>query len=98
MLDSGYEPNYNSAGRGGNVATGQTPWLQGNWESLGYVTDIAELEPGDVAINSGRTHTFLYIGEVEGFEDPVASASLDERAPMSGEERPGSNIEWFRKR
>ena len=98
MLDSGYEPNYNSAGRGGNVATGQTPWLQGNWESLGHVSDIAELEPGDVAINDGRSHTFLYVGEVEGFAEPVASSSLDERAPMAGEERPGSNIEWFRKR
>ena len=80
--------------------------------SLGVaISDESDLTPGDVAFSGcyGSTlesidceHTYLYIGEVEGFETHIASASYSERgnarAPMSGYEGiVRSDIVWFHK-
>jgi hypothetical protein len=102
MIDSGFEPNYNFAGKtsagAGKVSTGQITWLTANWEKLS-VTDTHNLKPGDVAVNSGRTHTFVFVGSVPGFNSQVASASEDRRAPMAGRENiDDSALEWYRKK
>lgn len=99
VRDSGYEPHYNYDGKGGPTST-QEAWMKENWEHLGSSSEISEgsLQPGDVAINSG--HTFIYVGDVDGFNAKIASASLDERAPMADNQQsptqPGYN--WYRKK
>lgn len=99
LRDSDYEPGYNYDGKGGPTST-QEKWMQENWEAIGSSTSISEstLQPGDVAINSG--HTFIYVGDVDGFGAKLASASLDERAPMADTQQsplqPGYN--WYRKK
>ena len=101
MIDSGYEPRYNSSGKGG--ATGQSPdddsfqwgWLDKNWKKINP-SSTKDLQPGDVAINGH--HTFLYVGEIDGFDGVFASASLGQRAPMAD---PQTSIDkdftWYRK-
>lgn len=103
MIDSGFEPNYNYGGKGGNVATSQIKWLQANWTMLS-ISSTSELQPGDVAVNTGRTHTFMFVGSQPGFGSQVASASFSTsgrgwRAPMAGKEQIiASNIEWYRQK
>lgn len=99
MRDSGYAPSYNSDACN---TTCQYNWLKANWTSLGMATSIstADLQPGDVAVRYG--HTFMWVGEQPGFEYPIASASLCQRAPMAGKEDPldhnHNGFEWFRKK
>lgn len=99
IRDSNYDTGYNYDGKGGNTPI-QEKWMKENWQSLGASSSIdpATLQPGDVAINNG--HTFIYVGEVEGFQSKIASASLDERAPMADTAQqptqPGFN--WYRKK
>ena len=105
MLDSGYEPGYNNAGKGGATAT-QLQWARENWQLVGRGNTLSTIDllPGDVAFrvtSSGANdgHTFMYVGTQAGFGDDIASASLDTRAPMAGRENPLSNdIEWYRKK
>ena len=100
LTDSGHEPGYNYNGRGGNTVS-QYKWTQENWETLGQGNEInvADLRPGDVA-NDENNHTFMWIGPVEGFQPTnIASASLDDRAPMAGQENPTeAKWTWFGKR
>lgn len=99
VRDSGYDKGYNSNGKGGNTSA-QESWLKQHWQSLGTSSSISagKLQPGDVAINS--THTFIYVGDIPGFEGKIASASWDERAPMADNQQsptqPGYN--WYRKK
>lgn len=98
MIDSGFEPAYNTNGKGGDTVAQKT-WAQNNWQQIS-VSSTADLQPGDVAFTPG--HTFLYVGDVPGFESNVASASLDKRAPMAGKEgilkdHNGVSVVWFRK-
>ncbi len=102
MIDSGFEPNYNYAGKlsdgAANVASGQLPWLQANWQPVN-VASTADLRPGDVGVNSGATHTYVYVGQVPGFSKPIASASNGERAPMaSGANTMDPDYSWYRKK
>ena len=106
MLDSGYEPKYNSSGKGGFTGSPGDPntqwgWLDTNWQKVN-VSSTKDLEPGDVAINS--SHTFMYVGEISGFNDVFASASYSTsgsgRAPMAGQGdamTPGK-YNWYRKK
>ena len=89
LQDSGYDPNYNDE----KCRTGcQEKYVKRQgWES---VTDTNQLQPGDVAFTDG--HTWVYVGEVPGFESVVASASLDERAPMAGHEGV-EGARWYHK-
>lgn len=99
VRDSGYEKGYNYDGKGGPTST-QEAWMKQHWQPLGGSSSITEgkLQPGDVAINA--SHTFIYVGEVAGFKAKIASASLDERAPMADNQQsptqPGYN--WYRKK
>lgn len=96
MIDSGFEPRYNYNGKGGATPT-QKQWLDENWESLGSVSSTSDLQPGDAAWQPG--HTFMFVGDQPGFETPIASSSLCQRAPMAGKESiSGSGIVWYRKR
>lgn len=98
LIDSGFEPNYNFAGKigaGAGYTVIQEKWLRQNWEQIS-ATDASDRQPGDVAIN--ETHTYLYVGEGV-FASKVASSSLDERAPMQGREGVTDNsFRWYRKR
>lgn len=103
MIDSGYEPDYNSSK---GATTAQRAWLDQNWQNLGSGSsiDTATLKPGDVAMKPG--HTFMFAGtNIDGFGTAtagwkgVASASLDERAPMAGlESITDSSVTWYRKK
>lgn len=97
--DSGYDKGYNYEGKGGPTST-QAEWASKNWQTLGESSGIDEstLQPGDVAINA--SHTFIYVGDVDGFEAKIASASLDERAPMAdtAQQATQPGFTWYRKK
>lgn len=107
VVDSGFDPTYNHNGKisdGASTTPTQQAWLISNWESLGNAASInvADLEPGDVAIKSG--HTFIYVGVIEGFDSDRASASIGGdsgsswRAPMAGKESlVDAEYTWYRK-
>lgn len=103
MINSGFEPNYNYGGvksaGASNVAIGQKPWLDANWELIGRVNSTSELQPGDVAIKVNLAHTYVFVGDISGFANKTASASLDERSPMSsGDNVTDSDFVWYRKK
>ena len=115
MQESGYDTNYN--GCGSNVAT-QEYWIRegdgaANWEWLNpneESMDAGDLQLGDVAFVgdytggciAGGDHTFMFIGNLDGYETNIASASYtapgntNGRAPMSGYESV-SGVRWYRK-
>lgn len=98
VIDSGWDSEYNHAGKGGPTGT-QEDWAKNNWTTLGSGSsvDTASLQPGDVAFSPG--HTFIFVGDIPGFGEKIASASLCERAPMAGKESPiASNVTWYRKK
>lgn len=107
MRNSGYEKGYNHNGKGSY--TGLSPsesktqwkWLQDNWDKINPRT-TGDLQSGDVAINS--SHTFMYVGKIDGFNSEYASASWNTgggpgRAPMAGNESIAiSGFTWYRKK
>ena len=103
--NSGLEPNYNDTK--GNT-DGQEAWVKKHgWELINdtpdTVVDTSLLQPGDIAFSRG--HTFIYVGEIPGFNSVIASASYSDvgagRAPMAGREDltfgNGSIVRWYRK-
>lgn len=106
LQDSGFAPDYNS---GGENTFGQENWVKSHgWTLLNGSSsspiDSSILQPGDVAFTNG--HTFVYVGEISGFESNIASASYGTslaRAPMAGTEnlikqgRTGEIVRWYRK-
>lgn len=104
LIDSGFEPDYNYSGKGGNTDY-QLKWLKANWQELGRGNkiDAADLQPGDVAIvvypSGDAHHTFVFVGDIKGFSSNIASASQCQRAPMAGaESKTGSDVIWFRRK
>ena len=99
IRNSGYDEGYNYQGKGGPTST-QERWMKENWHHIGSSTIVKpeELQPGDVAINAA--HTFVYTGEVDGFGSKIASASLDERAPMAdtNQQPTQAGYNWYRKK
>ena len=104
VQNSGLEPNYNDY-RGPTDA--QEAWVKShNWQlindSASTKVDTSLLQPGDVAFSSG--HTFIYVGEIPGFNSVIASASYSThgagRAPMAGKENltfgNGAIVRWYR--
>lgn len=102
--DAGYNPQKSNTGP-------QEDYVKANWTALngsGEVIDTSTLQPGDVAFTTG--HTFIYVGEIEGFDSTIASASYDStspygwaRAPMAGREgleknNDGEIVRWYRKK
>lgn len=103
MVDSGFEPNYNHAGKisqGAGTTTTQRAWAESNWNLLKRGSEInpADLRPGDVAFSPG--HTFVYVGSVPNFDSHIASASVEIwRSPMAGHESiTASDVTWYRKK
>ena len=96
--ESGYLPDYNFGGKGGNVDS-QYDWAVANMTLLndGQSIDTSKLQPGDIAIQFDHEHTFIYVGDIPGFNSKIASASMCERAPMAGTESLDGNY-WFRKK
>lgn len=104
MIDSGFEPNYNYGGSlaaGAGTTIAQEAWLKSNWTKINPATS-KDLQQGDVAINAD--HTFVYVGDIPGFNSKVASASVSFtgaswRAPMAGHETPADpSFNWYRKK
>lgn len=103
IVDSGFDKTYNHGSLikdGAGYTPIQYAWLRENWQSLGMGSsiDTATLQKGDVAIRAG--HTFIYVGDIPGFGSKLASASLDERAPMAdtAQKATDGTFEWFRKK
>lgn len=100
ITNSGHDPTFNHNGKyadgAGNTDT-QRAWAEQNWERVdnkpGFST--SDLQAGDVAFIPG--HTFVFVGDIEGFETQIASASQCERAPMEGSESL-TGPAWFRKK
>jgi hypothetical protein len=109
MVDSGFDRQYNHAGiqsQGAGPTETQLNWVRANWQKVGKGSDlsITDLQPGDVAFQvwpngDNFGHTFMWVGEVPGFDSTIASASLYDRAPAAGGESPlADDVEWYRKR
>ncbi|MDO4781260.1 MAG: phage tail tip lysozyme [Candidatus Saccharibacteria bacterium] len=100
--DSGFDKGYNYNAKisdGASDTTAQERWVSENWQKLGDggSINVADLKPGDVAFSPG--HTFIFVGTIDGFESDIASASLDERAPVAGNEsKVAPNVTWYRKK
>ncbi len=105
VQESGWDTGYNYDGKGGATGT-QEQWARENWTRLNPdgVIDTSILQPGDVAFTDG--HTWIYVGEIPGFDSNIASASYSTtgeggRSPMAGHENPetsdGAPVRWYRK-
>lgn len=107
MRDSGFDEGYNPQNCN---TTCQMAYLESSWTNLGQGSEIntADLRPGDVAIRVARSgqafgHTFVFVGEIDGFDSQIASASVssncsNSRAPVAGRESlTDSSMTWFRK-
>ncbi len=100
-VDSGFEPEYNYSGSIAQLAgptEKQHEWNREHREKVGDgPIDPAKLEKGDIAMQEG--HTFIFVGEVDGFNGDTASASWDERAPAAGgNSATEPATEWYRKK
>ncbi len=93
--DSGWDPNFYGIGATDAMLT----WLQNpanGWEKI-TPTDASQLQPGDVAVNSN--HTWVFVGDIPGFESQFADASWGGRVPSATDT--GLNYDgeiWFRKK
>lgn len=102
LNDSGFEPRYNHSGKlsdGAGYTAIQRAWAEANWQTLGdgASINVADLQPGDVAHSPG--HTFVYAGDIPGFNSKIASASQCEYAPKAGlESITSGSVTWFRKK
>lgn len=106
LYDSGFDKTYNKNAKGGPTYE-QEAWAKANWQRLGNANGTYEpdgskftedkLQPGDVAFSQG--HTWIYVGEISGFESKYASASQGMKAPSAGEEGffYDQNV-WYRKK
>ena len=111
MQDSGFAPDYNytDLAHGASSTSTQEQWVKDQgWKLLNSDTNTAVdtglLQPGDVAFVTG--HTFVYVGNIDGFESKIASASAGKssgRAPMAGRESLTKDndrneiVRWYRK-
>lgn len=102
--NSGLEPNYNDTK---GATDTQEAWVKSHsWTLLNASestpVDTSILQAGDIAFSNG--HTFIYVGEISGFDSKIASASYGQssaRAPMAGHEDllhgNGVTVRWYRK-
>ncbi len=122
IQDSGFAPEYN--GHVSNVPWQEMWVVENGWtllnESETSTIDTSILQPGDVAFQGapltytsdhkpkGPGHTFIYVGQISGFDSNIASASYGGssdspawRTPMAGKEsltsRDGYPTRWYRK-
>ena len=104
VQNSGLASDYNT--NPGGPTSRQEQWVQEqNWTlinaSPSTEVDTSLLQAGDVAFSDG--HTFIYVGEIPGFDSVIASASIGgdtARAPMAGTEGlltgNGAIVRWYR--
>lgn len=90
MKESGWDPDYNS--KNGNTVS-QIEYLEDSdkWKDVtSSIKSNDDAKPGDVIICHhgirghycpGRGHTLVFVGEIDGFEGKMASASLCDRWP-----------------
>ena len=82
MHNSGWEPKYPATHTGG-----QYKWLKNSkngWEEVTKkIHSNNDAKPGDIIITRGRGHVLLYMGKIDGFESPMASASYCNHTAMS---------------
>lgn len=96
MKNSGTDPNYNKYN---GTTSAQQKYLD-EQVAAGKYTKISNqstgtVQAGDIAINS--EHTFIYVGPISGFGAKIASASLEERAPMADTRQTINNsFSWYR--
>lgn len=89
MRDSGADPNYNWGPHDSRQGptTSQQAYMDAHpekYQRLGTQASTANLQPGDIAINS--EHTYMYVGKQTGFNGNSASASVgpsSARSPMA---------------
>lgn len=99
IRNSGADPDYNSY-KGGTIS--QKKYLDEHPEKYYHFTasSVDELQPGDIWMRDGDGvgHTFIYVGQVEGFNGNIAEASLDGRAPMASNvgQSDFTNGSWYR--
>lgn len=97
MQDSGVDTEY---GGGGNTISQEKHMRESGKYTEIHPTSTADMQPGDIAIHD--THTYMYVGKIEGFETEIASASISFsgqgwRAPMAGNEMPAdTSYRWYR--
>ncbi len=103
VQNSGLEPDYNKTAPGPGATPAQEAWVkQHGWillnSSESVPVDASILQAGDVAFTNG--HTWIYVGDIPGFDSKIASASFGERAPMAGRELfdygRGGAVRWYR--
>lgn len=74
MRESGWDPNYNSAGCN---TTCQSMYLMSpanGWVDMtNFINSNDDAQPGDVLMSS--SHTLVYVGDIPGFNSKMASAS-----------------------
>lgn len=94
------EDHWTLLGDGGGSDIRDSPSGDMSIGSGGNISTL-DLKPGDVAIKKNKGHTFLYVGEIDGFNNVYASASLGQRAPMAAgptESATNPNFMWYRKK
>lgn len=73
---------------------------EGNPERYIHLSPADPLQPGDVAVQNkgGLHHTYMYVGEIAGFNGAYASASQCGRTGMAsgGDDNERNRYEWFR--
>lgn len=105
MQDSGADPNY---GDDGNTTIEKEymdkhPNMYQNLGTSGVNdTDFVKklnLQAGDIAVND--EHTYIYVGQLAGFNGNAASASQNSRTAMAGPASPASannsDFNWYRR-
>ena len=102
IVKSGFDPKYNHGGKlkdGAGATDTQEDWTKSHWQKINP-SSTRDLQPGDVAFRSSGGHTYMYVGKIDGFNSKTASASLDTRAPMAGNDNipDTANFTWYRKK
>ena len=88
--ESKMDPNYNDS-QCNTIC--QIAYAKEHYER---VTDTSKLQPGDIAFTDDSTspgHTWIYVGEISGFDSNIASASWGTRSPCAGLE--GTDGAWY---
>ena len=109
LIDSGFEPEYNSGARladgASNITYNQLPWVQksDSWELVNDdwntpIHDESELSPGDVAFQHCNNehdcgHTYMYVGEIEGFGEESNGTHLHIASSSYDERAPCAGYE-----
>lgn len=95
MRDSRADVDYNAYQ---GPVTSQRKYLDDHpekYQKINGVKSTSELIPGDIWINSSASHTYMYVGTIDGFGGNSASASQCGRSPMASAAY-GLNETWYR--